>query len=111
VILFAVVLASILSIFGLVGNLRVSVCPMFVHAFFCTSILGAFYIYLLLDAFLKESEDAGDRMSDWKVLLLMSIPFLLIFLVGCHAMYLLNLVFDENKARKEEKRQIQPRIS
>jgi hypothetical protein len=90
------------------GTITLRFCPLFTHAFFCCSILGAFYVYLLIDAFFKESADnPGDerRMSDSGVLFLLSIPFLLIFLVGCHSMYLLNIYYDELKARKTERKE------
>ena len=89
------------------GTMMLNTCFMFLHAFFCTSLFGAFYVYLLIEMiFIKPNDfkqDANSALSDTAVMFLMSIPFLIIFLVGCHSMYLLNLVFDERKHRQLEK--------
>ena len=41
-------------------------------------------------------------MSDTAVMFFMSIPFLIIFVVGCHSLYLYSLVSDERTARAKE---------
>ena len=98
----ATVASFLLSIIGLLGTINVQLGLMFLHSFFCCSVLGAFFIYLLLDTFLSESSE-GTSLSDTTVLALMSLPFLGIFLVGCHSMYLTDMIYDEIKARKQEK--------
>ena len=94
----------VLSVVGFVGVVRVNTCLHFLHAFFCCSILGAFYIYLLLDFFLSSTSEAShpEKLSDTMVLLLMSLPYLLMFLIGCHSMYLLNMLLDEKAARRQD---------
>lgn len=103
VILAASVLSIILSLVGFFGTLALNFCFMFLHSFFCTSLFGAFYIYLIIEmVFLKPNDfkqDANAALSDTSVMFLMSIPFLIIFAVGCHSMYLLNMVSDERKER------------
>ena len=43
-------------------------------------------------------------MDDFWVLFVMSLPFLGIFIIGCHSMYLLNMIYDELDQRaKDEK--------
>ena len=74
---------------------------MFVHSFFCCSVLGAFFCYLLIDLFLSESHDK-ESLTDTTVLLLLSLPYLVIFAIGCHSMYLTNMIYDEIKFREEE---------
>ena len=49
------------------------------------------------------SESVGDRT----ILFLLSLPFLVIFLIGCHSMYLLSMVLDEVRARKKEQGEMQ----
>ena len=90
-----------MSILGLLGFLRVNGCLMFTHSFLCTSILGAFYVFLILETFLREEAETPS-MSDQTVLMLLSVPFLLIFLIGCHAMYTFNLIYEEVKLRRLE---------
>jgi len=78
---------------------------MFVNSFFCCSVLGAFFFYLIIDTiFTEENSDNKGRLSDTAVMLLLSIPFLFIFLIGCHCMYLTNMIYDEVKEREKEKR-------
>ena len=76
-------------------------CLMFTHAFFCCSVLGAFFVYLILDIFMSQSHD-GASLGDSTVMALLSVPFLFIFIIGCHSMYLSNMVYDEIKARRQE---------
>ncbi len=95
----------VLSIIGLLGILRVNTKLHFIHAFFCSSILGAFYVYLLLDTLVfnntgRSSESDQGPMEDWLVLLILSTPFLIIFIIGCHSMYLLDMIYDEERSRK-----------
>lgn len=87
---------------GLKGTIAIDFCMMFIHSFFCCSILGAFFVYLLLDLFLTDSSD-NVRLTDTTVLLVFSLPFLFIFLIGCHSMYLTSMVYDELKERNKEK--------
>jgi hypothetical protein len=45
-----------------------------------------------------QHESVGDRT----ILFFLSLPFLVIFVIGCHSMYLLSILMDEIKARKKE---------
>ena len=57
VILAASIISIILSIIGMFGTLSLNGCFMFVHSFFCASIFGAFYVYLLLEMlFIKPTD-------------------------------------------------------
>ena len=106
VILAASILSIILSFVGMFGTIMLNNCFMFMHAFFCTSLFGAFYVYLLIEMiFIKPNDfkqNSNAAMSDTAVMFFMSIPFMIIFLVGCHSMYLLVLVSDERKERRIE---------
>lgn len=106
VILAATILSIIMSFVGLLGTIRINSWMMFFHSFFCVSFLGAFYIYLTLDMifFDEPSPDSG-KLSDTGVMFLLSLPFLIVFIIGCHSLYLFNMVYDERKARKVELRE------
>ena len=107
VILFADIVSIALCLIGLYGTIALNGFMMFLHCFFCVSIFGAFYVYLLIEMFfLARPQGEGGPLSDTSVMFLMSIPYLVIFLVGCHSMYLFNMVYDERKARKEERAEI-----
>jgi hypothetical protein len=36
-------------------------------------------------------------------MIILSLPFLCIFIIGCYSMYLTNIVYDEMAARRKEK--------
>ncbi len=38
-----------LSLIGLIGTIRINSLLMLIHCFFCVSVFGAFYVYLLLE--------------------------------------------------------------
>ncbi len=99
VILGAIGLSMLLSIIGLIGVLRMNLCLQFTHSFFCSSILGAFYFYLMIDTYLK-SGSQNQTFSDSTILFFLTLPFLFIFIIGCHSLYLTNLIFDEKKRLK-----------
>jgi len=118
VILAADVLSILLCFIGLFGTLLVNSCMMFLHCFFCVSIFGAFYVYLIVEMlFLRPSSSKSTTtttnmnsvenqqqpgLSDTSVMFFMSLPYLVIFLVGCHSMYLFSMILDERQARKLE---------
>lgn len=88
---------------GLYGTITVDLCAMFLHSFFCVSVLGAFFIYIVLDIMLvADSSPTEDTWTDGSVMIWLSLPFLFIFLIGCHSMYLTNMIYDELSHRKKE---------
>ncbi len=110
--MFAIITSVIFNLMGLLGTMKVNICMMLLHAFFCCSILGAFYVFLILDCFLRKEQFGVDSsgqesMGDRTILFLLSLPFLVIFIIGCHSMYLVSMILDENKARKQESGEIQ----
>ena len=104
-----IVSSVVLSVVGLVGTMRLNTCLMLIHSFFCCSGLGAFYVFLLLDCFLRDEQHGAlqESVGDRTILFLLSLPFLVIFLIGCHSMYLLSMVLDEVRARKKEQGEMQ----
>lgn len=104
--ILAATIASILfSMIGVYGTIRINTVAMFAHSFYCCSFLGAFYIYLILDFLLfdnTKNPDGSTKLSDTAIMFLLSIPFLGVFIIGIHSMYLFNMVYDERKARQVE---------
>ena len=47
--LFASLSSIFLSLVGLIGTIRINSLLMLIHCFFCVSVFGAFYVYLLLE--------------------------------------------------------------
>ena len=66
-----------------------------------SSMLGAFYVFLLLDMFFSvDTENNG--LSDTVVLFILSLPFLIIFIVGMYSFSVTNDLYDELKIRRQE---------
>ena len=64
-------------------------------------MLGAFYVFLLLDMFFSvDTENNG--LSDTVVLFILSLPFLIIFIVGMYSFSVTNDLYDELKIRRQE---------
>lgn len=103
-VLMASIIAAMLSVIGFIGTVRIRWTLMFVHSFFCVALLGAFYAYLILEMLFikKRPKEEQGNLSDTAVMFLLSLPYFAIFLIGCHSMYLFNLIFDERKARHQE---------
>ena len=94
VILIADLVSIVLCLTGLYGTIALNSLMMFLHCFLCVSIFGAFYMYLLIEMFFLARPQGDDgALSDTSVMFLMSIPYLVIFLVGCHSMYLFEMVY------------------
>jgi uncharacterized membrane protein YfcA len=56
-ILAASVLSILLSVIGMFGTIMLNSFLMFLHAFFCTSLFGAFYVYLLIEMIFIKPND------------------------------------------------------
>ena len=66
-----------------------------------TAILGAFYVFLMIDAVFRETQGKSS-LTDTIILLLLSIPYMLIFAIGCHTLVLTNMILDEMEQRKKD---------
>jgi hypothetical protein len=92
-----------MSLVGVFATVSMNGYAMFFHAFYFCSFLGAFYIYLILDfLFFDKGKNPDGSLSDTAVMFLLSLPFLLDFLIGIFSMYLFNMVYDERQARKKD---------
>ena len=95
------VFAIFLGVIGLLGVMRLKDGYMFIHVFFTGSIYGIYFLYLVIEMmYLKPKQDADVLFDEITVMFLVSIPFLINFIVGCHSVYLLIMVTDERKERK-----------
>ena len=98
-VLFAIIFQLLMTAIGMYGTVKVELCPMILNAFVCCSFLGAFIIYLMIDTLFSSDADS-ESLADTSVMILLSFPFIIIFAIGCHSMYLTNMLFDEFKLRK-----------
>ncbi|CDW89039.1 e3 ubiquitin-protein ligase neurl1b-like [Stylonychia lemnae] len=68
------------------------------------SFFACLFQMFLFNSGSKSSNNSDERLDDTWVLLLTSLPFLGIFIIGCHSMYLLNLIYDELKLRADQEK-------
>lgn len=89
--------------FGFYSKLRLSFYGLLGHSCFTISFLGGFYIYILIDLALgteRNMSQAEGGLSDTTILMITSLPFLALFLMGMYTLRLVFLIDDELEARK-----------
>ena len=104
IILALIFLSFLATVFGFFSKLKLSFCGLLAHAMFCISIIGGFYIYIMIDFVLTQGRGdtvgEGDHLSDTWVLLLSSTPFICIFIMGIYSCCLCIMVENEMDNRK-----------
>ena len=112
VILALILFNFIVTLVGIRAKLTLSYYGLLAHACYAISFIGGFYVYIMLDYFLtaenraasaKAREARGEKpgaLSDTVILILVSIPFFALFVMGIYSMVLLFKVDEELNARK-----------
>ena len=98
------------------------------HGLFSVAVIGGFYIYILVDIFLQSGDSKGtiraeinhgdnfrsgsyvksqNGIHDTGRYLLMSLPILLLFVMGCFSFYLAMKVEAELEARKADQERLE----
>ena len=108
IILFVIFMSFLATLFGFNAKIKLSFCGMLAHAGYCISIVGGFYIYILVDYFLTMDSEkiapGDDRVSNTVALLVSSLPFVVLFISGIYTMCICLDIEKELDARKEERR-------
>ena len=98
VILIMIILTVLATIYGFFSKLKLSYCGLLTHALYTISIIGGFYIYIIIDYFLSsDSTQSNDKnfMTDTVIMLITSIPLLGLFVMGLYSAYLLIKLDEE----------------
>jgi len=100
------ILVTILAtIGGFYAKVRLSYWGLLAHATYTISIIGGFYIYILIDMFLGSDTKSGGKsdgpMSNGAILLISSLPMLGLFAMGIYSCVLLILIDEELSARNK----------
>ena len=100
-VFIAVTIAA--SIAGLYYKLTFNYCGMLAHATYSISVIGGFYIYIILASFF-ESYKSGNPHSlpQPVVMVLISLPTLGLFCMGISNLFLV-LAIDEERSKKKNK--------
>ena len=109
-ILFFTVLATAA---GFKAKLELEYWAMLAHAAYSISVVGAFYIYIFIDALVVDTvkndlqgNPIEESMSDTVVLIVSSIPLFGLFIMGIISLYIVIQIDDELETRRKvEKKQ------
>jgi heme/copper-type cytochrome/quinol oxidase subunit 2 len=92
---------------GFYAKLRLSYCGLLSHAIYTISIIGGFYIYIIVDfifTYKKYNTDLNsdiEPMSQTIIQILTTVPFLAMFFMGIYSVVLSFKVEDELEERKK----------
>ena len=90
---------------GLYGKLTLSYWYLAAHAMYNLSVVGGFYIYIMIDSYiveyLKQEQLNVGQMSQFQVLVLSSLPLLGIFMMGIFSCILFMRVDSELQERRK----------
>ena len=104
IILFLILMTWISTGCGFQSKLRLSYYGLLLHSCFTISFLGGFYIYILIDLALgterNSNQDTSHGLNDTTVLIITSLPFLMLFILGMYTLRLVFMLDDELEARK-----------
>lgn len=86
---------------GFYAKLKLSYWGLLAHATYTISVIGGFYIYIIIDICLRTDRAEHGSLSDTWVLLITSIPLVGLFLMGIYSCVLVLMVDDELEQRKK----------
>ena len=90
---------------GLMAKLTLSYCGLILHSTYMISIIGGFYIYIMINALInsgKEREGRGlneQNLNETTIQIIQSLPLLLLFIMGIYSLVLFLKVDSELEAR------------
>ena len=106
-ILAICIMNIIFTFIGIRAKLTLSYCGLIAHSMYGISVLGGFYIYIMIDSFLTaddtgpaQDDQDGAALSRTTSLLLSSFPMLGLFFMACYSCHFLLMVDDELDRRE-----------
>ena len=108
IILILIVFNFIFTAVGFYAKMRLSYWGLLAHATYTVSVIGAFYVYILIDFALDkdsspaggESEQGTKSMGQTVIMLITSLPMLSLFIMGLFSLYLAVQIEKELDSRK-----------
>ena len=100
IILALCVLNCVATAIGIFSKLRLSYWGLLAHSCWTISVIGGFYIYIIIDICLR-TDKKMNGLSDTYVLLITSIPLFALFVMGIYSCVLVLMVDDELDQRKK----------
>lgn len=106
-ILVLIVVSFLATALGFYAKLRLSYWGLVCHSLFTISFIGGFYIYIIIDLAMTHNRQSAvgsdtSRLSDTTVLILASLPFLGLFIMGCYSFAICFMIESEMDFRKQD---------
>ena len=103
IILALIFFTWVATAIGFYAKLKLSYNGLLGHAAYTISVLGGFYIYLIIDfIFGTDGRNKDDgALSDISIMIISSLPMLSLFLMGIYSLCLVLMLEDELDARKK----------
>lgn len=110
-VVLAMILGTIMATGGgIYAKLKLSYNGLLAHAVYTISVIGGFYIYIIVDAIFitrnkynKESVQMKEgNLNDTVIMLFTSIPMILLFAMGIYSLILVLRIDAEVEAREEQ---------
>ena len=99
------VLNLIFVCMGLMAKLTLNYCGLIMHSTYMISVIGGFYIYIIIDALINSQSNRegrglnDDNLSETTIQIIQSLPLLLLFIMGIYSLVLFLKVDSELEAR------------
>lgn len=110
IILVLIILNFIFTALGFYAKLALSYWGLLGHAIYTISVIGALYIYILIDSFLNtdpENKDGNpETLGSTMVMIITSLPMLCLFFMGWFSLYLCVKMEEEINSRKNQEQKI-----
>ena len=105
VFLYVSVFSFFVTALGFYAKLTLSFCKLLMHAVFTIPVFGGFYIYTVIYALMTQGQIGKEEgLGDSTILILSSLPYLGLFLLGIYSCVLCIRVDEELEARQNVKK-------
>lgn len=86
---------------GLYAKVKLSYAGLLLHAAYSISVVGGFYIYIVIAYFFTTDSQHKGALSDVLTLVICSLPMFAIFIMGIYSVVLATMLEKETDARKK----------
>ena len=101
VLLAIIILIFFTCLLGVYSKVRLSYWGLLTHAVITISVIGGFFLYTIIDIAIGTDRPQGSGIGETAILLLLSLPLLVIFILGITSLNLFLDVDDELEERKK----------
>lgn len=93
----------LLAFIGLHGAKTMNKWAIGIHAITTTAIFGSFMFFQVIEGIFRKKRDNGESVDEAYLLLLLSLPYLIDFIVGATMFYFLGLILSYEESQGNNK--------